>query len=506
MARYKQSDAAAGQGLFLTVRLEEQLIPGSFEYMLNELLDRHIDISVFDRKYKNDTTGASAIPPKALLKLIIYGYSKGMNSSRELHRLSRENMVAKALTGDIEMHYTTIADFISSGSEELAVVFTKVLGYCHEMGLIGGKAFAIDGCRLPSNASQALSGTKAQLIKRLAVFRRMAENHIAKHRRKDALGESDAETKERAEKRQAKLNRQIETLSHFIDTMEVRTGSKGQELQSNVTDNESGVIKSSKGYVQGYIGLAVADSREQIIVKAAAVGGTNEGKHLPMMLAGSEQNLEAAGAGTFREREQTPVLLADKAYFSEENLQACAQQGVEGIIADSQERRRMNDAGEKIYAVNDFTYHEEGDWYECPEGKKLCYQGTRTIDRGKRKVYSADIHDCRGCRSEGRCIKRKKGKKEKKVSYTGRRLLIREGDTGKSYCDAMREKWKHIEYKEQYDYRIQVIEPVFANIVSSKGLDRFTVRGQAKVTGQWQLYCMVHNLGKCLKAFNKGLA
>jgi len=126
------------------------------------------------------------------------------------------------------------------------------------------------------------------------------------------------------------------------------------------------------------------------------------------------------------------------------------------------------------------------------------------MDGKKKKQYAANIGDCRGCPSEGRCIKRKKGRKG--VAYNGRRLLIDEGVQAKSHCEAMREKWKRLEYKEQYDYRIQVIEPVFANIVSCKGLDRFTVRGKTKVNGQWLLYCMVHNLGKCLKGFNKGLA
>ena len=67
----------------------------------------------------------------------------------------------------------------------------------------------------------------------------------------------------------------------------------------------------------------------------------------------------------------------------------------------------------------------------------------------------------------------------------------------------MREKQATEEFKALYAYRIQIVEPVFANIRHCKGLDRFTLRGKEKVNGQWLLYCMVHNLGKCLNELNR---
>jgi len=139
MAKYRITDVAAGQGLFLSVNLKEQLLPDTFEYMLDEIINTKIDISIFDKKYKNDITGASAVPPSILLKLIIYAYSKGRKSSRGIWELSRENIVAKALTGDMDIHWTTIADFISGNSKEFNDIFVKVLTYCNELGLIGGE-------------------------------------------------------------------------------------------------------------------------------------------------------------------------------------------------------------------------------------------------------------------------------------------------------------------------------------------------------------------------------
>ena len=84
MAKYRTTDVAAGQGLFLSVNLQKQLLPDSFEYMLDEIIGTKIDLSVFDAKYKNDATGASAVPPGILLKLIFYGYHNGCISSRKI--------------------------------------------------------------------------------------------------------------------------------------------------------------------------------------------------------------------------------------------------------------------------------------------------------------------------------------------------------------------------------------------------------------------------------------
>ena len=154
MARYKYTEAEAGQGMFLTVNLSKQLLPGTFEYTLDKLVDHEIDMSSFAGNYHNDTTGRLAINPAVLLKLVLYGYSKGMLSSRKLENLSKTNIIAKALCDDTEMDHSTIADFVSSNSENIKKVFAEILLVCQELKLIHGEMFAIDGCRLPSNASK----------------------------------------------------------------------------------------------------------------------------------------------------------------------------------------------------------------------------------------------------------------------------------------------------------------------------------------------------------------
>jgi hypothetical protein len=67
----------------------------------------------------------------------------------------------------------------------------------------------------------------------------------------------------------------------------------------------------------------------------------------------------------------------------------------------------------------------------------------------------------------------------------------------------MREKIDKPKYKKLYSKRMQIIEPVFADITYCKGMDRFTLRTQKKVNIQWKLYCIVYNMGKCAAAIKK---
>jgi transposase len=497
MAKYKHTEAESGQGMFLTVNLKEQLLPGTFEFMLNNLIGKGIDISKFDESYKNDQTGASAIPPRVLIKIIIYGYSKGIKSSRGIWELCRNNIIGKALAEDMEPHWTTIADFISKNGEAFKKIFEKILTYCAELGLIGGNTFAIDGCRLPSNASLGLTGTAKELEKRLKVYQRMAENHVAKHRRQDERGMNDEETERHYHERQKQLDRQIEKISGFLETMEKKTGKKEKETRSNVTDNESALIYDSKRYIQGYIGLAVADKKEQIIVSARAVGSANECQHFPQMLDSAAENMDEAGVK--KKTSVKRIILADKGYFSEENLRFSEEHGLEAVIADQQYKNRLGKKRNKRYEAEDFKYRKKEDCYKCPNGKKLPFKRLVSIGGRRGRIYKAGLRDCRECPLNSKCLNNKTTTSKLK---SGRQLFISEDNKVGKFISILRKKLNTQKYQDLYAHRIQIIEPVFSNITCCKRLDRFSLRGQKKVNGQWLLFCMVHNLGKCLKKYN----
>ena len=95
MARYKHYDYK--QLVLVAVSLEEQLVPGTLEYAIHHVVDERLDLSIFDDRYSNDETGRKAIAPKILIKIILFGYSRGIISSRALERACLENITFMAL-------------------------------------------------------------------------------------------------------------------------------------------------------------------------------------------------------------------------------------------------------------------------------------------------------------------------------------------------------------------------------------------------------------------------
>jgi transposase len=154
------------QRVLLPVFLEDQLMPGTLEFAIHTLVDQRLDLSIFEGKYRNDETGRTAYDPKVLLKVVLLAYSRGLISSRRIEQACRENVVFMALARGLQPDHSTIATFVSSMQDEILPLFRDFLLVCEEMNLLGGTMFALDGRKLPSNASKEWSGTLPELHKK----------------------------------------------------------------------------------------------------------------------------------------------------------------------------------------------------------------------------------------------------------------------------------------------------------------------------------------------------
>ncbi len=111
MPRYKPFNYK--QTVMLPSSLENQLLPGTFEFALHHLIASRIDLSKRETKLKNDDTGSPAYSPKILIKIILYGYSQGIISSRRLEKTCREHVISMALSCLAMPDHSTIASFVS---------------------------------------------------------------------------------------------------------------------------------------------------------------------------------------------------------------------------------------------------------------------------------------------------------------------------------------------------------------------------------------------------------
>lgn len=114
MAKFKPCNY--DQMVMLPICLEKQLVPGSLEHTINELVEKKIELSVFDARYSNDDTGASAIHPKVLLKVILFAYARGLISSRQIELACRDG--AGLRVHRRPQHHRGLYFFDASGSGE----------------------------------------------------------------------------------------------------------------------------------------------------------------------------------------------------------------------------------------------------------------------------------------------------------------------------------------------------------------------------------------------------
>ncbi len=499
MARYKHIDTSPR---FLAVDLQRQLLPGTFEHALNHLLDREIDLTGFDVRYANDVTGASAYPPAMLLKVVLFAYSQGIVSSRNIERACREHITFIALSGDSQPHFTTIAGFVSSLGDGIAAIFSQVLFICDKQGLIGREMFAIDGVKLPSNASKAKSGTRADFERQAAKLETAAKAMLERHREADRrTNEPDLQAKET--QRLTRLQTDAAQVRQWLtDHPEEKKGSKGTIRKSNRTDNESAKMATSKGVIQGYTGVAAVDARHQIIVEAQAHGTGSEQELLIPVVQAMQGTLSADS-----------LITADAGYHSEANLKQLSNMKIEALIADNNMRSRderfadqgkykalpdpIHDKGGKPkqaarYQPKDFDYDPQTGTCICPAGKQLYGNGSDCTINGYAAVkFQGAQRDCLPCTHRERCLLTPHKTKTRQVTFFQGRA-----DGNESHTDKMKRRIDSPEGRARYGRRFATVEPVFGNLRHNKQLNRFTLRGKKKVDAQWKLYCLVHNIEK----------
>jgi len=506
MPHYKPVDYT--QTKLLPINYSEQLIEGTFEHAMNYLVEYELDMSIFDHRYKNEKTGATAYHPRVLLKVILYAYSLGITSSRKIDRLCKQHIVFMALSADSQPHFTTIANFIAKLPKEIEELFLQILLICEEEGLIGREMFATDGCKLPSNASKEWSGTVEELEEKKQKLEQGIKELMLKHRKMDKE-ESVKGLSERDEKKLETFKGKARKIRNWLKLNKEKLGKSGKAIKSNITDNDSAKMKTSNGVIQGFNGIATVDAKRQVITHANAVGSGGERDQLQPMLEGCRENYKAIEKSEDILKEVSQC--ADSGFHSTDNVQYLEREKIDGYLPDQNFRRRDSRFDEqgryktkekktggrpphqkKQFSKEDFIVHLEEDLCLCPAGKPMVFQ-TRTVNNHGFNIVQFRGHegDCRECPLRQQCLR-------KPTQKTPRQFTVFQGkaEAKDDAVERMKKKIDSEEGKKQYSKRLGIVEPVFGNITSNIGLKRFSLRGQKKVDAQWKLFSIVHNMGK----------
>jgi hypothetical protein len=205
-------------------------------------------------------------------------------------------------------------------------------------------------------------------------------------------------------------------------------------------------------------------------------------------------------------------LAADSGSHTEQNMKMLAEMGIDGYVADNQFRKRdprFADYGRYkerhrkeraafegrsgLFKVVDFIFPADLSHCICPAGKKLYRSGNNVEVHGHLATkFKGPKSACVPCKLRSQCLRKPETTEIRQVAFFHGR-----SEQGKNtFSEKMKRKIDSEVGRYFYSKRLGTVEPVFANICSTIGLNRFTLRGKAKVNSQWLMYCMVHNIKK----------
>ena len=235
---------------------------------------------------KGIKAGAKKYHPKMLLKLIVYGYSYGIRSSRKLERACNHNLSFIWLTGDLKPDYRTICRFRKENKSAIKQILKQNAKLCIELGLIEGNSLFVDGSIFRANAGINNSWDKKRCEKHLKRAEENIERIMEEAEELDKLEEETGSLVKLEEEllKQKDVQEKIKEIASTIET----TG----QTSVNTTDIGSVKAKGRQGIHASYNAQIVVDEKHGLIVNTKVVSQNNDKNQLSEPLKESIEVLE----------------------------------------------------------------------------------------------------------------------------------------------------------------------------------------------------------------------
>ena len=329
---------------------------------ISEVVEELLDLDGIYASYI-EASGAPPYDPKMMLKLVLYGYSIGVTSSREMERRCHVDVAFRWISANVAPDHRSISRFRRRHLDTLGDLFLQVLRLCGQAGLIKLGRIALDGTKLRANASRRkamsydhITPRMEQLEKEVAEILAEAEaideaedkafgvnnrgdevpaelarreTRLSKLRAAKEAIEADAKQKARAQaiKNATKKGKDTAEIAEAVIEAE-KTAVADPKAQRNFTDPESRMMKTNDGYHYAYNGQAVVDEKSQVIIAAEITQAASDVNQLMPMIASTTDNLVSIGINA-----TARVVLLDAGYCSKENLEEIAKARINALIA-----------------------------------------------------------------------------------------------------------------------------------------------------------------------------
>jgi len=443
----------------------EDYVPADAPVRAYDAMIETMDLAAMGFAWDPHAVGNSRYHPQSMLKLLVYGYSYGIRSSRKLERECHYNLSFIWLTGGLKPDHKTIAEFRRLNKSPLQQVIRRCARICIDLNLIDGNILFLDGARLRANASIDRSWTVRKCQDALAELDQRVEQLLDSC---EATDQSEADQSSLVHLEQALADQQ--TLKSRIEAVMARLEAEGK-ASLNTTDADCVRIHSRQGSHAGYTGRIVVDDAHGLIVSSDVVSENNDCKQFANQLEQANTVLDAP----------CQTACADAGYADYETLSAVDREQTDVIVPP--QKPTSEEAAGNPFDKSHFAYDEQADCFLCPEGHRLTCKGVDTKNHCH-SYYAGSI--CRTCQYFGRCTtNRLHGRKVRRYAFEELRT-------------SLEDRYRQPDAQAIFARRKMRVEHPFGHFKRNLGAGHFLLRGLAGVRAEMSVLAGCFNIRRMI--------
>jgi transposase len=455
------------QSTLFPERLDDYIAEENAVRVIDVFVDE-LDLSGLGFRTEPRDTGRPGYDPVMMLKLFIYGYLNRVHSGRRLEREAQRNVELMWLTGRLAPDFKTITDFRKDNGKAIRLVCREFVVLCRKLNLFKDAFVAIDGSKFKALNNRDRNFTKAKLKRRLEQIDESIARYLSEMESVDRQESALAEDKSQRRKDKIEvLKGEIARLKKLEVEM---LATPDQQISLTDPDARSMATSGRGSGMVGYNVQAAVDAKHHIIVTHEV---TNVGHDRSQLSPMAEQAREAIGTEELE-------AVADRGYFSGEEIRACDQAGITTYLPKPQTSNKQTKG---YFDKRDFIYRAEDDEYECPAGERLVNHMS-SVQNGL-KIYRYWTSVCGQCAIKVKCTPGK----ERRVTRWEHEVVIEQ-------LQARLDK-----YPEMMRIRRQTVEHPFGTIKAWMGSQHFKTKTLKRVSTEMSLHVLAYNMKRAISLF-----
>ena len=474
--------------------------------LVDQVVDQ-LDLDHIIRLYKGG--GTTGFHPRMLIKVLFYAYLSNIYSCRKIERALQENIYFMWLSGNSTPDYRTINYFRGKRFKgQIQELFAGIVRMLHELDYVSLKVQYVDGTKIESaagrytfvwkksveknkvkleaNIASVLADIDAQITQdQSSLGNQEVSKAIDSTQLKEKIKAINATLKGANKSTDKQLKKLEEDYLPRLEKYEEQLEILGDRNSYSKTDTDAVFMRMKEDHMKnGQLKPAYntqISTEEQFITHYSIHQTTADTTTLPEHLEGFES----------RYAKQSESIVADAGYGSEQNYELLEGQDITAFIKYNyfhmeQKRKHKQDP----FSVQNLYYNDQEDFYVCPAGQKLSFVGQTT--KVSTNGYTAQVscyqaQRCEGCPMRGGCHKAQ-----------GNRLI--EVNHRLAWLKARaRERLLSTQGLYHRSKRPVEVEAVFGQMKSNNRFTRFSMKGLEKVTVEFGLMAIAHNLRKWAK-------